>query len=310
MANSFWADKRVLVTGATGFIGSALVSYFQKRNAQVFAISRKQTRDSFALDVTNKKKLDAFIKKNKPHAVYHLAGETLVETGQEDPYRTFKTNMLAALNVLESCRLHSVARVIVASTVHVYTDTPIPYKEEDPPRPSRPYETSKTCADLIAQSYADAFGLPVVIPRFINIYGPGDVHFSRIIPKTIKSVLDGQPPKMWGGGAIREYLYIDDALRAYDLLGQMDEHKLERNRIFNFGTGEGISVRDLMTKIIQLSGTKLPIKKISEGRADELPIQRVSWVKARRVLGWEPRIRLTQGLTKTIMWHRRHHKTL
>lgn len=310
MANNFWADKRVLVTGATGFIGSALVSYLQKRNARVLGISRKRTPESYALDITNKNTFDAFIKKNKPYAVYHLAGETLVESGQEDPYKTFRTNTLAALNVLEACRRHSVARIIVASTVHVYTDTPIPYKEEDPPKPSRPYETSKTCADLIAQSYADAFGLPVVIPRFINIYGPGDLHFSRIIPKTIRSVLQGQPPKMWGGGAVREYLYIDDALRAYDLLGQMDEQKLERNRIFNFGTGEGISVHDLMTKIIQLSGTKLTIQKISEGRADELPIQQVSWVKARRVLGWEPRTRLHEGLTKTIAWYRRYLETI
>ncbi len=303
MSNNFWKNKSVLVTGAAGFVGSHLCNFLHKNGASVMGISRsKNISNSICVDITNRKKLEKIFQKIKPYACFHLASDALVEKGQEKPYETIKNNIVGSLNVLELCRLFHVPRIIIASTVHVYGDTPSPYHEDNPPRPSRPYETSKTCVDIVAQSYADTFHLPVLIPRFVNIYGPGDLHFSRIIPKTIQSILLGKRPTMWGGTAMREYLYVDDVIRAYATLTQIEDRLIEKNRIYNFGTKEDISVQQLINKIIFLCNSKLKIQKILIGRKDEISSQRVSWEKARRVLHWEPEIFLDDGLKKTIRW--------
>lgn len=301
MQKIFWVNKRVLVTGAGGFIGTHLVEYLRARGARVIGTERKK------LDVTNYVSLAKLFSAHTFDICYHLAADSLVESGQEHPYKTLKNNFLSALNVLELCRLKNVRRIIIASTVHVYGDGNGLLLEENPPRPSRPYETSKTCVDLISQSYADTFHLPVLIPRFVNIYGPGDLNFARVIPKTIKSILRKRNPSLWGGSAVREYLYIEDALRAFDLLAQMSDEQIEKNRIYNFGSGESISVVDLMEKVIILANSKNKIERVRNGRIDEIKAQKVSWNKAKRVFGWEPRIDLNTGLQMTIDWYRRHY---
>jgi len=136
---------------------------------------------------------------------------------------------------LEAARQQSIQKVIIASTAHVYGNNPkVPFKEEFFPQPSRPYETSKACADLLAQSFADTYDLPVEIPRFVNIYGPGDLNFSRLIPKVIKSVLVGKKPEVWDIGSVRDFLYIDDAINAYLMLAEKQFTNSKRVRVFNF----------------------------------------------------------------------------
>lgn len=301
MQKKFWVNKRVLVTGAGGFIGSHLTDYLRVRGARVIGTERNK------LDVTNYVPLAKLFDAHAFDICYHLAADPLVESGQEHPYTTLKNNLLSALNVLELCRLNNIRRIIIVSTVHVYGDGDGLFYEENPPRPSRPYETSKTCVDLMSQSYADTFHIPVLIPRFVNIYGPGDLNFTRVIPKTIKSILRKRNPSLWGGSAVREYLYIEDALRAFDFLAQMSGQQIEKNRIYNFGSRESISVTDLMEKIITLAKSNNKIKKIPNGRIDEIKEQKISWNKAKRVFGWEPRIDLNIGLQMTIDWYRRHY---
>lgn len=310
MSKNFWANKRVFITGASGFIGRHLSLYLLHQGAKVFGLCRHASdlRDIKIVDVTQRRDLESVFLRFPPSVCFHLAGETLVEQGQKSPYETFYNNIVGTLNILELCRAHRVARLVIASTVHVYGDSHLPYTESLPPRPSRPYETSKTCTDLIAQSYADTFHLPVVIPRFVNIYGPGDLNFTRVIPKTIKSVLEGKSPTMWGGGAKREYLYIDDAIAAYDLLAQITDAQIEQNRIYNFGTGKLISVAALMRQIISLSGETVSIKRVVSGRPDELPRQLLSWNKAKQVLAWQPRVPLSEGLKLTLAWYRNYFK--
>ena len=210
---------------------------------------------------------------------------------------------------MELCRLTHIQRVIVASTVHVYGNTPSPFFEDTPARPSRPYETSKTAADLIAQSYADTFDLPVLIPRFVNVYGPGDKNIGRIIPKTIQTIISGAELTMWGGKARRDYLHIDDAIRAYDLLAKINDSQMEKNRIFNFGTSKPVSAEELIKLIAQLSQHKHPIKKVQNARENEVSIQQVSWKKAKRILGWEPKKNLATGLRETILWYKKQKKS-
>lgn len=307
MKSNFWKGKKVLVTGAGGFIGTTLSTKLQQLGAIVIAVSRTVRRQGIiAADVAIKHQIEPFFSSRNIFACFHLAGEALVEEGKESPYMTFKNNILGTLNILELSKMYHVSRIIVSSTVHVYGNARAPTTERISPRPSRPYETSKTCADLIAQSYADSYHLPVLIPRFVNIYGPGDMNFSRLIPKTIRSVLVGQDPTLWGGSAKRDYLFVDDAIQAFLLLSQIEDSILEKNRIFNFGTGDIISVRDLIQKIIQLSGVHTKIAAGKKGREQEIDVQYVTWKKAKKILGWQPTTQLEAGLVRTIGWYKRY----
>lgn len=298
-------NKKILITGVNGFVGSALEKRLSSLGSEVFGISKSGSSNKRILnaDILDYPTIDNFVKANGIKICFHLASKALVEEGQQDPYETFKVNVDGTLNILQIAHINKLEKIIIASTSHVYGDNKEPYVEEYTPKPSRPYETSKTCADLIAQSYAQSFNLPVLIPRFVNIYGPGDLNFQRLIPKTIKSIFEGSSPQMWGGTAIRDYLYIDDAIDAYLLLAKMEVKGNKENRVFNFGGNNIISVEDLIKKIISLSGKKFEIKKIRNEREDEIDSQYVSFDKATKLLGWKPKIGLDEGLIRTIDWY-------
>ena len=200
MRDKFFKNKRILITGITGFVGKNLAKVLEDLGGDVYGISRTiNNKKILKTDIVDYNKVDTFIGEKKISICFHLAGESLVEMGQKDPYNVFKVNTQGTLNIIESGRKHKLEKIIIASTAHVYGKNRVPYFEGYIPRPSRPYETSKACTDLIAQSYADTFKLPILIPRFVNIYGPGDLNFNRLIPKTIKSILLHQSPHRWGG---------------------------------------------------------------------------------------------------------------
>jgi len=301
-------NKRILITGITGFVGKALSNRLKSSGAIVYGISRSVNNDTRNLnaDILDYPQINKFIKDSKIDICFHLASASLVEEGQLHPYQTFKVNTEGTLNILESARINNLEKVIIASTSHVYGKNKVPYLESYTPRPTRPYETSKACTDIIAQSYATSFNLPVLIPRFVNIYGPGDLNFQRLIPKTIKSVFENSEPKMWGGQAVRDYLFIDDAIEAYLLLAQISESKVFENRVFNFGSSNLISVEDLIKKIIMISGKDLKIKKVNDKREGEIEAQYVSSIKARKLLKWKPKFDLEEGLMFTIDWYKKN----
>lgn len=309
MQDKYFKDKKVLITGITGFVGSHLAKRLETLGARVYGISRTtEGENMIKANISNFSAVNKFMRNSRINICYHLAGESLVESGQKDPYNTFKINIEGALSILESARKNKLEKVIIASTSHVYGDNKLPYLEEYSPKPSRPYETSKACVDLIAQSYAESFNLPVLIPRFVNIYGPGDLNFTRLIPKTMKAVLSGISPQMWGGTAIRDYLFIDDVIDAYLLLAKAEIRKIDENGVFNFGGGSIISVEDLIKKIINLSGKKIEIKKVSDEREGEIGSQYISFGKATKLLGWKPKINLDEGLKKTFLWYTSYFK--
>ncbi len=298
-------EKNILVTGARGFVGSNLIKKLTAMGANVYGLSHSSRgKNILKGDILDFEKISKIVKEKKISICFHLAGEALVEAGQEKPYDTFMVNMQGTLNILEIGRIYDLERIIIASSSHVYGKNKVPYFESYTPRPSRPYETSKACTDLIAKSYADTFNLPVLIPRFVNIYGPGDLNFDRLIPKTIRNILKGFSPTMWGGEAVRDYLYIDDAVKAYISLAMVDIEKVGDNRIFNFGSNNTISVKNLIYKIIDLSGTHIKIEKTVERREAEIKSQYVSSKKAVRLLNWTPEISLDEGLKRTIAWYR------
>ena len=298
-------NKRILITGITGFVGKALSNRLKSLGAVVYGISRSVNNDAKNLnaDILDYPQINKFIRDSNIEICFHLASTSLVEEGQRHPYQAFKVNIEGALNILESARKNNLEKVIIASTSHVYGRNKIPYFESYMTRPTRPYETSKACMDIIAQSYATSFNLPVLIPRFVNIYGPGDLNFQRLIPKTIKSVLENSEPKMWGGQAVRDYLFIDDAIDAYIRLATLDMGHIGGSRIFNFGSSNRISVKGVIEKIIKISGKKLEIKRIPQKRSEEIESQYVSSRKAKQLLEWEPKIDLDLGLRRTVAWY-------
>jgi len=306
--------KSVLVTGANGFVGSHLVNKLISKRAKVVALFQKrkkfQTKAKEEIaTVENFEKLNDIIKKHKVSIIFHLAAQPIVELGQANPLSTFEVNIKGTWNILEAARENNVQKIIIASTVHVYGDNPkVPFKEKYFPQPSRPYETSKACADLLAQSFADTYNLPVEIPRFANIYGPGDHNFSRLIPKVVKSILNGEQPEVWDVGSVRDFIYIDDAISAYLTLAEKKLDNGRRLRVFNFGTGKPIEIYDLVLKIIELADKKIDIKMENppEERFNEIKKQYVSIAKAKRELGWRPLISLDEGLAKTIKWYQQN----
>lgn len=304
MSNTYFKGKRILITGITGFIGSHLSKALKRHGAIVYGISRKeQNGNIYKINILDLKEMETFIKEKKITMCFHLAAESLVEAGQESPHKTFEVNILGTLNVLEAARVQKMEKIIITSTAHVYGENKLPYVETYTPKPTRPYETSKTCIDIIAQSYADSFNLPVLIPRFVNIFGPGDKNFNRLIPKTVKNVLFGINPTMWGGNILRDYLFIDDAIEAYLFLARFNPSDTKSNRVFNFGGGNKITVYNLVKKIIKLSKKNISITKITSERQDEIKKQYVSFAKAKTVLGWTPKVGIDEGLRKTINWY-------
>lgn len=300
-----WHNERVLVTGATGFVGSHLVRALRQLGATVVGITSKSAfRETVTCDIRNFKELQKLFETKRVTMCFHLAGLAQVETGQMSPHPTFETNITGALHVLECCRQFQVRKVVIASTSHVYGENKVPYREQYIPKPTRPYETSKACIDLLAMSYARTYRVPVYIARFVNIYGPGDLNFTRLVPKTIRSVLSGTAPEMWGGRAIRDYLYIDDAVNAYIRLGEAENDDPAKERIFNFGSSNLLSVKDIVEKVIEHAGVAVEINKIPDLRENEISVQYVSWAKARKLLNWKPKVDFEKGIKQTVTWYK------
>lgn len=298
--------KKILITGAEGFIGKNLCAYFKTHKIAgdkptVIPIGRET-------DIRDSIRLKKIFVRHRPDFVIHLAAKSTVEEGKENPKETFEINIGGTLNILEMTRLYKPEKTIIISTIHVYGNNPhAPMREDYFPQLSRPYETSKACADIIAQTYAESYNLPIEIPRFVNLYGPGDNNFSRVIPKIIRSILKDKSVHIWGGDITRDYLYIDDAISALVTLLQAKRSTLEKNRVINFGTEIPVSVKDIARKLIALSGKSVPLsitKTIS--RKGEISSLYASCAKAKRLLGWKPKVSLDEGLAITYAWYQEY----
>lgn len=310
--NSFWSKKRVLITGASGFIGSHLTHKLADLQADITALSNKQTnqgKTSMTIgDITDTDFILELFKNNHFEYCFHLAGQALVDKGSTDPTPTFEINIKGTWNILEAARQNKVQGTIIASTSHVYGQNTLPFLEEYFPRPSRPYETSKACADMIAQTYAQYYSLPVAIARCVNIYGPGDQN-DRIVPHTIKNLINNKPPEILNDMVTRDYIYIDDVINAYITLAENLPTLEEKNGniIFNFGTGKHYTNKDIVEKIIKLFGNEHLepiITKLS--RKQEIIKQYVSIEKAQKYFHWQPTYNLEEGLKKTIDWYKKN----
>jgi CDP-glucose 4,6-dehydratase len=319
MSDLFWQDRSVLVTGITGFVGSSLAARLVGLRARVVGLMRDDVAGSnfhqLGLDqavtvvhgsLEDYPLLARTVNEYAIEVVYHLGAQTIVGTANRSPLSTFKSNIEGTWNLLEACRAHpGIRAVVVASSDKAYgTHKDLPYREDLLLNPEYPYDVSKACADLLARSYFRTYGLPVVITRFANIYGPGDLNFSRIIPDTIQSVLQGRNPVVRSDGTPeRDYLYIDDAMDLYILLAERIAET--KGEVFNAGHNKPVRVLDLVETILRLSG-RTQLRPDIRGKGNphgEIDRQWLDAGKVKRLLGWEPQVELKEGLQKTIEWH-------
>jgi CDP-glucose 4,6-dehydratase len=317
---AFWRDRPVFVTGATGLLGGWIVKALVDLGADVVCLVRDWVPQSELVrrgmlekvksvrgDVRDQALLERVLNEFEVNTVLHLAAQTIVGTANRNAVSTFETNVGGTWALLEACRRAPTAKqVVLASSDKAYGEQPkLPYTEDMPLQGRHVYDASKSCADLVAQSYAEVYGAPVAITRCGNFYGGGDLNWNRIVPGTIRSVLRGERPVIRSDGAfVRDYIYAEDAVGAYLLLAEtLARRPRLRGEAFNFSNETQVSVRQLVAKILELMGSKL--KPIVRNEAShEIRHQYLSAAKARRVLGWRPRFTLQAGLERTIAWYR------
>ncbi len=326
---NFWSGKRVLITGVNGFLGSHLAIALLNKNAEVIGIIKRELKPNFLeigkqgllkpkikiikSDVSDLKGLFNIFNKYKPDACLHLAAQPIVGIASKSPLHTFRVNVRGTWNILEAGRLCGVKAIVVASSDKAYGEQKkLPYKEDSSLLALNPYDVSKACADMLTRVFAHAYNLNTAVTRCVNIYGPGDFTYARIIPGSIRSIILNQDPIICRNDtSLRDYMYIDDAVNAYLCLAEAlyKQPEVIRGEAFNFGTGKPISVLNLVKLLIELSGnSKLKAKIIIKAQSNgEINKQYLSSRKAGRVLCWKARVKLACGLSKTLEWYKKYY---
>lgn len=319
LMNSFWNDKNVFVTGGTGFLGSYLTKKLVGEGANVTALVRDSVPKSNLYngveyenvnfvygDLVDYSLIERALVEYEIDTVFHIAAQAIVGVANRNPMSTFESNIRGTWCVLEACRRNPlVKRIVVASSDKAYGDQEqLPYDENMPLQGKHPYDVSKSCTDLIAQSYYATYDLPVCITRCGNLYGGGDLNFNRIVPQTIKSILNGEPPVIRSDGTfIRDYFYVEDAVEAYMLLAEKIKDLNLGGEAFNFGNENKLSVKDVVDKIIKAMNSNLQAVILNQG-SNEIKSQYLSAQKAKNVLDWTPTHSIEEGLIKTIDWYK------
>ncbi|MDD5746085.1 MAG: GDP-mannose 4,6-dehydratase [Candidatus Omnitrophica bacterium] len=319
MEKKFWKNKKVLMTGHEGFLGSWLSRTLVNAGAQVIGVDIVKNRKISLLnenglrtrltgikaDIADFKVMRKIIKKHNPHIVFHLAAEAIVSRANKEPVRTFRSNIEGTWNILEISReSRSIEAIVMASSDKAYGSHKIlPYTENAALKGDHPYDVSKSCADLIGYTYAHTYGVPVVTTRCGNIYGPGDYNFSRIVPDAICCALTGKKLIIRSDGKFtRDYVYVDDIVQGYIILAEKLRALNLHGQAFNLSDENPISVIKLVNKIYALAGEKPKYTILNKARY-EIKHQYLDSGKARRVLKWKPEFSLTQGLKAAMEWY-------
>ena len=315
-----WSERRVLVTGATGILGSWLTKALLARGATVVALVLDvdpQSELAMSGDLNRIKivygpvqdaaAVDRAVGVWEVDTVFHLAAQTLVRPALASPLPTFEANVRGTYVLLEACRAHRAAldAIVVASSDKAYGTAPqLPYTEDMPLRASHPYDVSKACTDLIAQSYHATYDMPVLVARCGNIYGGGDLNWSRIVPGTIRSLLRGERPIVRSDGTlVRDYLYVQDAVSAYIRLAEAGFDGVTGHAV-NISGEARHNVLDVVAALQQIVGRPDLIPDIRNTARSEIHEQWLSNAKAARLLGWRPAFALEQGMTETVGWYK------
>jgi CDP-glucose 4,6-dehydratase len=317
--NGFWQDRPTFVTGGSGLLGGWLVRRLLEAGADLTCLMRDWVPQSELVrslmdrvkvvrgDVRNQATLERVLGEYEIDTVIHLAAQTIVGIANRNPISTFETNVAGTWSLLEACRRSPVVKqIVVASSDKAYGEhEQLPYTEDAPLQGHHPYDVSKSCADLIARTYAASYDMPVAITRCGNFYGGGDLNWNRIVPGTIRSVLRGQRPVIRSDGhSVRDYFYAEDGAAAHMVLAEhLASNRDLRGEAFNFSNEIQVTVREVAERILALMHSDLQLDVRGEA-TNEIAHQCLSAEKARRVLGWKPLCTLEAGLGRTIAWYK------
>ena len=321
MADQPWSDRKVFVTGATGIVGSWLVKRLLHMGASVVTLVRDwdpqtelvRSGDILRTNVVNGRledydTLERAINEHEVDTVFHLGAQPIVSTALRNPLPTFEANVRGSYNLLEACRIHRtlVQRVVIASSDKAYGDGPsLPYTEDMPANGRHPYDVSKSCTDLIALSYAHTYDMPVTVARCGNIYGGGDLNWSRIVPGTIRSLWKGERPIIRSNGLFtRDYIFVEDVVDAYLALADGCAKAGVCGEAFNFSPESQVSVLEITAVMQRLMKREDLAPQILDQVKAEIRDQYLDSSRARQRLGWTARHTLEQGMGKTIAWYR------
>ncbi len=324
MNASYWTGKRVLVTGGYGFVASHLIERLLGAGAECFTIAVERPTEAYLIrqdlercitvalgDVADPRSTGRMLGEHDIQVVLHLAAQAIVGAASRSPLSTFETNVRGTYVLLEECRRHwrdgqgALESVVVASSDKAYGEQPdLPYVETHPLYGINPYDASKVCADVLSRCHGHSYGLPVAVTRCANIYGPGDLNFSRIIPSVMRDLFCGRRPLIRSDGSpVRDYMYIADAVNAYVMLAEAVASGLGTGEAFNFGTGEPVSVLELTREITEAAGRTDLEPDVRGGAAGEISRQYIDASRAAAVLGWRPETRRSDGLRITWEWY-------
>jgi CDP-glucose 4,6-dehydratase len=313
-----------LVTGGRGFVGAWLVKGLLERGDRVISFDveagpgRRSGLELLGIegeaeevhgDLRDAELVSRTIAGNDFEVVFHLAAQPIVGTAASSPADAFDVNVRGTWTLLEACREHGVARTVVASSDKAYgAHERLPYQEHFALQPTAPYEASKSAADLIARSYWQSYRLPVAVTRFANIYGGGDLNFSRLIPEAVSAAIQGRAPLIRSDGSpVRDFLYVEDAVGAYLAIADALESAEVRGEAFNAGGERPYAVGEVVALIARLSGSGVEPDIRGMGNPDgEIDRQFVDASKIRERVGWTPAVSLEEGLRRTIAWYREH----
>jgi CDP-glucose 4,6-dehydratase len=335
--SNYLNGKKILITGVNGFVGGNIAKKLVQLGAEVFGLVRTRTFNSFLCyenvdkkislvegELSNLQLLSRIISEEEISIIFHLAAQVEVGVGLINPYLTFETNVRGTYTLMEAARLFptTVEAIIVASSDKSYGEyckDKMPYKEDYPLIPKYPYDTSKACADMIAQSYtSDVHQLPIIITRFSNIYGPGQLNFSALIPDSIRSALGYSKFIPRGDGSMmRDFLYIEDVVDLYIQIAESlsKDKKTLSGQIFNAGSNDPKTVKQILEKVFTTTGDVGEYNRILEDMKNkktvgEIDCQFMDHEKVENYFGWTPQHSFNDGLLKTIDWYKQYLKNL
>jgi CDP-glucose 4,6-dehydratase len=317
----YWKKQTVLVTGATGLVGSRLIQRLLERGSEVFSLVCDFDYRSELFRSGNHKHIGIFngrlenysdveraLNQSRVTTVIHLGAQPIVGAADRSPMHTFETNVQGTWNLLEACRrLQFIQSIVVASSDKAYGPCDVlPYTEMTPLEGRTPYEVSKSCADLISTAFHYTYEMPIAIARCGNIYGGGDLNFNRLVPGMFRSLLFNEVPIIRSDGRqIRDYIYVDDVVDAYLLLGENLSSPHVCGQSFNFSDETPLTVLEMYDQISSIvSPNTVVAPRILNQATKEIESQYLDSSKARQTLNWSPRTTLEEGLEMTYKWYR------
>ncbi len=308
--------KNVLITGATGLVGGHLAEKLVEMGSNVHITYRSFNPKSYftgkklnekvvsaVCDIKDFNRVFDIVAKYEIEHIFHVAAQPIVDTAYINPRETFESNIMGTVNILEASRRSpKIKGVVVASSDKAYGKKCSNAKENEPMAGDHPYDVSKSCADLIARTYAKTYDLPVAVSRFGNIYGPGDFNFNRIMPGIMKAILKNETLEVRSDGKfIRDYVYVKDVADGYVIL--MENMDKAKGEAFNFSTGYNFSVVEMIKKVEKILNKKCK-HKILNVQKNEIPFQSLNFEKAEKVLGWKSRYAFEKGIAETFDWYK------